>query len=451
VRPVEPFKIKMVEPIRLIPREDRERELKEAGYNVFLIPASSVYIDLLTDSGTGCMSDTQWSALMRGDESYAGARSFFHMRDAVRDIFGYEHVLPAHQGRAAEHVLFSVLVQPGQIVPSNIHFDTTRAHVENRGAEARDLAIESAYATALEAPFKGDMDTEALARLLDSSRSKIPLVMMTVTNNSAGGQPVSMANIRETARVCHERGVPLFFDAARFAENCYFIKEREPGYSNKPIIEIAREMFSYGDGATMSAKKDGLVNIGGFLTLRDGSLADKAKQILILYEGFPTYGGMAGRDMEALATGIREVLDENYLAFRIGQVRLLCDTLHESGVPVIRPAGGHAVYLDAARFLPHVPPRQFPGQSIVCALYLESGIRTVEIGSLMFEKEGESPRLELVRLAIPRRVYTNEHLLYVADAVKELYEKRSTMKGMRIVSQSAVLRHFTARLAPIDS
>ncbi len=450
MRPVEPFKIKMVEPIRLIARDEREREVREAGYNLFQIPATSVYIDLLTDSGTGSMSDSQWASIMRGDESYAGARSFFRLKDAVRSIFGYEHFIPAHQGRAAEHILFSVMVKPGQIVPSNIHFDTTRAHVENRQAEARDLAIDAAYDTALELPFKGDIDCRALEQLIDHSRAQIPLVMMTVTNNSAGGQPVSMKNVREAAAICRDRRVPMFFDAARYAENCYFIKTREAGYKDHSVLEIARELFSYGDGATMSAKKDGLVNMGGFVTLRDGNVAEKIRQQLILYEGFPTYGGMSGRDMEALATGIGEALDEDYLAFRTEQVKLLCDDLHEAGVPVIRPAGGHAVYIDATRFLPDIPASQFPGQAIVCALYLEAGIRSVEVGSLMFGKQNESPRLELVRLAIPRRVYTNDHILYVADAIKELYRKRKQIKGMRIVSQSAVLRHFTARLEPIS-
>ncbi|MEW6363322.1 MAG: tryptophanase [Acidobacteriota bacterium] len=450
MRLVEPYKTKMVEPIRLISREEREQELIRAGYNVFQIPASSVYVDLLTDSGTGSMSDSQWASLMRGDEAYAGSGSYFRLCESIRGIFGYDHVIPTHQGRAAEHVLFTACVKAGQIVPSNIHFDTTRAHIENRRAEARDLAVDEAYDTALERPFKGDMDCALLDRLLSTQREMVPLVMLTVTNNGAGGQPVSMANVRAVSEICRRHKTPLFFDAARFAENAFFVKEREPGYGSKEIIEIAREMFSYGDGATMSAKKDGLVNIGGFVTLRDKALADRIRQFLILYEGFPTYGGLAGRDMEAVAVGLRESLKDDYLAFRIGQVRMVCDMLHEAGVPVIRPAGGHAVYLDARRFLPHVPPSQFPGQAVVCALYLDAGIRTVEIGSLMFGKSAESPRLELVRMAIPRRVYSNDQLRYVADAVIELHRRREQLRGLRLVEAAWVLRHFTARLEPMS-
>ncbi|MBI2837914.1 MAG: tryptophanase [Acidobacteria bacterium] len=449
MREIEPYKIKMVEPIRLVPRAEREAGLREAGFNVFQLPAASVYIDLLTDSGTGSMSQDQWAGIMRGDESYAGSGSFYRLRDTVREIFGYEHVIPTHQGRAAEHVLFAAAVHPGQIVPNNMHFDTTRAHVEHRKAEARDLVVEEAYDTSCESPFKGDIDVEALDRLLSAERHRVPLVMVTITNNSAGGQPVCMENIRETAAVCRKHRVPLFFDAARFAENSFFVKMREAGYADRTIVEIARETFEYGDGATMSAKKDGLVNIGGFVALRDGGLAERIRQHLILYEGFPTYGGMAGRDMEALAIGLHESTREDYLASRIGQIRFLCNTLHDAGVPVLRPAGGHAVYLDARRFAPHIPPAEFPAQALVCELYVEAGIRVVEVGSLMFGKSKESPRLELVRMAVPRRVYTNDHLMYVAEAVIKLYKRRNSIRGMRIVHEAPVLRHFTARLEPV--
>ncbi len=449
MREIEPYKIKMVEPIRLVPRAEREAMLREAGFNVFQLPAASVYIDLLTDSGTGSMSQDQWAGIMRGDESYAGSGSYYRLRDTVREVFGYEHVIPTHQGRAAEHVLFAAAVHPGQIVPNNMHFDTTRAHVEHRKAEARDLVVEEAYDTSSESPFKGEIDVEALDRLLSAERHRVPLVMLTITNNSAGGQPVSMENIRETAAVCRKHRVPLFFDAARFAENSFFVKMREAGYADRTIEEIARETFEYGDGATMSAKKDGLVNIGGFVALRDGGLAERISQHLILYEGFPTYGGMAGRDMEALAIGLHESTREDYLASRIGQIRFLCDTLHEAGVPVLRPAGGHAVYLDARRFAPHIPPAEFPAQALVCELYVDAGIRVVEVGSLMFGKSKEAPRLELVRMAVPRRVYTNDHLMYVAEAVIKLYKRRNSIRGMRIVHEAPVLRHFTARLEPV--
>ncbi len=451
--PAEPFRIKVVEPLRRVSREERERHILEAGLNIFAVPADTIYVDLLTDSGTSAMSDNQWAGLMLGDESYAGSRNFFHFQQTVREIFGYEHVIPTHQGRVAENLLFSTILKPGQVVPNNIHFDTTRANIEHQGAEAADLVIDEGLDPNALHSFKGNLDPAKLDRLLqDKGRERVPLVMITVTNNSGGGQPVSMANVRAVREVCTRHGVPLFFDACRFAENCFFIQQRESGYANKSIAEIARELFSHGDGCTMSAKKDGLVNIGGFLALNDPEWTQRLTNLLILIEGFPTYGGLAGRDLEAIARGLKEVLNEDYLAFRVGQVAQLGELLDHASVPIVKPVGGHAVYLDARRFLPHVPQSQFPGQALVVALYREFGIRAVEVGSLMFghadPATGEPvwPRLDLVRLAIPRRVYTTEHMRYVADSVIQLHRERERLRGLRLVYEAPVLRHFTARL-----
>ncbi len=450
--PAEPFRIKVVEPLRRVSREERERLIHEAGLNIFGVPADSIYVDLLTDSGTSAMSDRQWAGLMMGDESYAGSRNYFHFEKVVREIFGYRHVIPTHQGRVAENLLFSTVLKSGDIVPNNIHFDTTRANVEHQGAEAVDLVIDEGLDPTSEHPFKGNLDPDKLDRVLTERAGHVPLVMITVTNNSGGGQPVSLSNVRAVHAVCRRHDVPLIFDACRFAENCWFIQQREDGQSNRSVAAIAHEMFSYGDGCTMSAKKDGLVNIGGFLALENAEWVERVTNLLILVEGFPTYGGLAGRDLEAMAIGLQEVLNEDYLAFRIGQVSHLGQMLDLAGVPIVKPVGGHAVYLDAQRFLPAIPQSQFPGQALVVALYREFGIRAVEVGSLMFghrdAKSGEMvyPRLELVRLAVPRRVYTTEHMRYVADSVIQIHRKRDRIRGMRITHEAPVLRHFTARL-----
>jgi tyrosine phenol-lyase len=455
--PSEPFRIKVVEPIRRTTREERDKLLRSAGYNLFQVPAESVYVDLLTDSGTAAMSDRQWAGLMLGDESYAGSRNYYHLEETVRSIFGYKHVIPTHQGRMAENLLFSTVVKPGMCIPNNIHFDTTRANVEHQQAEALDLVIKEAYDPHRELPFKGNMD---LCRLEDAinriGREHIPLVMITITNNSGGGQPVSMGNIRQTRALLDRYGIPLFFDACRFAENCYFIKEREQGYADRSIAEIARELFSYGDGCTMSAKKDGLVNIGGFLSLNNDQWAREITNMLILVEGFPTYGGLAGRDLEAMARGFQEVLDEDYLRFRIGQVRYLGELLDQSGVPILKPIGGHAIYLNAKEFLPHIPQSEFPGQALAVALYRDFGIRGVEIGTLMFGKKdpvtGQTihPQLEMVRLAIPRRVYTNMQITYVAESIIELYRRRELIHGLALIYEAPMLRHFTARFSELQ-
>ncbi len=449
----EPFKIKVVEKIHLISRSEREKLIEEAGFNVFNLPAEKIYIDLLTDSGTSAMSDHQWAGIMLGDESYAGSRNFAHFESTIRTITGFKHVIPTHQGRAAENILFSTLVSEGQVVPNNIHFDTTRANVENNGGRPLDLVIPEGLEPESEHPFKGNVDIQKLRGVIKKyGANKIPVAMITVTNNSGGGQPVSMENIRKVSAVLKEYNIPFFLDACRFAENCFFIKEREPGYADKSIAEIARELFSYADGCTMSAKKDALVNIGGFLALNSDTLAQKLKNRLILLEGFPTYGGLAGRDLEAIARGLEEGLDENYLRFRTGQVRYLGELLMEYGVPIVKPPGGHAIYIDAKRFAPHIPQSQFPGQALVVGLYREAGIRAVEIGSLMFaHKDPDTgkmvyPDLELVRLAIPRRVYTNLHLQYVAEAIIHLFQNREKLKGLRLIYEAPALRHFTARL-----
>ena len=456
--PSEPFKIKVVEPIRRTTREERERLLQEAGYNLFQVPADSVYVDLLTDSGTSAMSDHQWAGLMLGDESYAGSKNYYHFEKVVRSIFGYTHVIPTHQGRMAENLLFSTVVKQGMCVPNNIHFDTTRANIEHQHAEALDLVIKEAYDPHCDLPFKGNMDLVRLEDVINrEGRSRIPLAMVTITNNSAGGQPVSMENIRETRALLNRYDIPLFFDACRFAENCFFIKEREPGYADTPMLEIARELFSYGDGCTMSAKKDGLVNIGGFLSLNHDQWAQDITNMLILVEGFPTYGGLAGRDLEAMARGLQEVLDEEYLRFRIGQVRYLGELLDNAGVPILKPIGGHAVYLNAKEFLPHVRREEYPGQSLVVALYREYGIRGVEIGTVMFGKKDTTtgrttyPELEMVRLAIPRRVYTNMQITYVAESIIDLYRHRDLIRGLTLTYEAPVLRHFTARFQEVSS
>jgi tyrosine phenol-lyase len=450
--PSEPFKIKVVEPIRRTTREERERLLQEAGYNLFQVPAESVYVDLLTDSGTSAMSDDQWAGMMLGDESYAGSKNYFHFEEVVRSIFGYTHVIPTHQGRMAENLLFSTVVKPGMCVPNNIHFDTTRANIEHQHAEALDLVIKEAYDPHCDIPFKGNMDLVRLEETINRvGQAQIPLAMLTITNNSGGGQPVSMENIRRTRSLLNRYGIPLFFDACRFAENCFFIHEREPGYADTSILDIARELFSYGDGCTMSAKKDGLVNIGGFLSLNHDQWAQDITNMLILVEGFPTYGGLAGRDLEAMARGLREVLDEDYLRFRIGQVRYLGELLDAAGVPILKPIGGHAVYLNAKEFLPHVRRDEYPGQALVVALYREYGIRGVEIGTVMFGKTDPAsgrmayPELEMVRLAIPRRVYTNMQIAYVAESLIELYRHRDRIGGLILTYEAPVLRHFTAR------
>jgi tyrosine phenol-lyase len=444
---IEPFKIKTVEPIRWTSREERAQLLEQAHYNLFLLPADAILIDLLTDSGTAAMSTRQWAAMMEGDESYAGSRSFNRFRRAVQSIFGYRHVIPTHQGRAAERILFSVICKRGDLVPNNTHFDTTRANVEFVGAEAVDLLLPEGKDPALVRPFKGNMDAAALEELIERVGTKrIPLVMVTITNNSGGGQPVSMENIRTVSAICRRHSIPLYFDACRFAENAYFIKLREKGYENKTPKEIAQEMFALGDGCTMSAKKDGLANIGGFLCTNDDTLAQQEENLLILTEGYPTYGGLAGRDLEAVAVGLEEALEEDYLKYRIASTAYLGNHITAEGVPIVQPPGGHAIYLDARAFLPHIPPAQFPGVALGGALYLEGGIRSVEIGTLMF---GPHATMDLVRLAIPRRVYTQSHVDYVVEVILEVWKHRDEIRGMKLTYQAPFLRHFTAHLEPM--
>jgi tryptophanase len=444
---IEPFRIKTVEPIRLTTRAERERALRAAGNNVFRLRAEDVMIDLLTDSGTNAMSAKQWSAMMDGDESYAGSRSFYRFRDVVQELTGYKHVIPTHQGRAAERILFTTAVQPGDVVLNNIHFDTTRANVEHVGGEARDLVIAEAWLPSYVHPFKGNMNLDALEAVLRAEGERVSLVMVTVTNNSGGGQPVSLENLRGVRAICDRYGKPLFLDACRFAENAWFIKQREAGQRDRSPKEIAQEMFSLADGCTMSAKKDGLANIGGFVAMNDDALAEKCRNLLILTEGFPTYGGLAGYDLEAIARGLEEVVDEHYLADRVGSVAFLADCLVERGVPIVQPPGGHAVYVDAAALLPHIEPLEFPGIALVSALYVEAGVRACEIGSVMFGGDGRAAGMELVRLAIPRRVYTRSHLAYVAEAFGEI--DASALSGYRIVNAPKVLRHFTAEFEPM--
>lgn len=452
---IEPFRIKSVEPIYFNTRDQRELILEKAFYNPFLIHSNDILIDLLTDSGTSAMSSNQWAGIMQGDESYAGSPSFFRFEETVRDITGLPLVIPTHQGRAAEKILFSILGGKGKFFVSNTLFDTTRANIEFSGAEGIDLLCEEGKHPTIPAPFKGNMDTEALKHFIrEKGADKIPLCIITITNNSGGGQPVSMANIREVKKICTENKIPLFIDACRFAENAWFIKIREDGYADKPVPEIVKEMFSYAEGCTMSAKKDAFANIGGFLAMRDEELALKCRNLLIITEGFPTYGGLAGRDLEAIAIGLKEVMEEHYLQYRIRSIEYITNKLIRAGVPVMQPAGGHAVYIDAREMLPHIPVDQYPGQALTGALYLEGGIRSVEIGSLMFGKYDEQHQLipaqmELVRLAIPRRVYTQSHIDYVAEVIIEVHNKRDVIRGLKIIEEAPMLRHFTAKLKPI--
>ena len=449
---IEPFRIKTVEPIRRTTREQREAALKAAGYNLFLLKAEDVLIDLLTDSGTGAMSSAQWAGMMQGDESYAGARSFYRFEAAVQEITHLKHVIPTHQGRAAERILFGAMLKPGDIVPNNTHFDTTRANIEYRGATALDIPIPEGREPERYHPFKGNIDLDALERVLAEHPGKVPLAMITVTNNSGGGQPVSMANIRAASEICRRHGVPLCLDACRFAENAWFIKLREEGYADSSPRQIAEEMFSYVDGATMSAKKDGLANIGGFLALNDDELAQRCKNVLIMTEGFPTYGGLAGYDLEAIAIGLHEVLDPDYLHYRISSVGYLGRLLTLENVPIVQPPGGHAIYLDAKALLPHIPQSEYPAWALSLVLYLEGGIRSVEIGSVMFGMQPDGTEKpadkELVRLAFPRRVYTQSHVDYLAEVLIHVNTLRDRIRGVRMVDAPPVLRHFSARLEP---
>ncbi|HQU17676.1 MAG TPA: tryptophanase [Fimbriimonadaceae bacterium] len=450
---IEPFRIRSVEPIRFNSPDDRKSILEQANWNVFKIDAEEVLIDLLTDSGTAAMSSAQWAAIMVGDESYAGSKSYKAFVTQVKSIFGFEHIIPVHQGRAAEKILMSIVGGEGKSVPNNNHFDTTRANIEFTGAKAVDLVVEEANDFDSEFPFKGNIDLDKLSAFLDENAGRVPIGMITVTNNTGGGQPVSMENIRKVAALYKQAGAPFYIDACRFAENAWLIKQREPGYADKSPLEIAREMFSYADGATMSLKKDGFGNIGGFLAMNDPQLAEQARNLLILTEGFPTYGGMAGRDLQALAVGLEEVLDEKYLEYRAANIRYMAEHLLATGVRIVQPPGGHAVYIDAKHFYPHIPPESFPGQALVCQLYLKGGIRAVEVGSLMFGRSIDGREYpaerELVRLAMPRRVYTQAHVNYVCEVIAEMFEERSRVQGLRITRQSPILRHFTADLAPV--
>jgi tryptophanase len=450
---IEPFRIKSVEPIRHLTGEERQERLEEAGYNLFGLRSEDVMIDLLTDSGTGAMSAEQWAGVQRADESYAGSPSFYRFEAAVKELFPYRHVIPTHQGRAAERILFAVVGGPGKVVPSNTHFDTTRANVEASGAEAVDLPIPEGRVPSNRHPFKGNMDVAALERLLAERREDVPVVFMTVTNNSGGGQPVSLENLRRVRDVCAAHRVPLFLDACRFAENAWFIRMREPGWAERPVTEIVHAMASCASGMTMSAKKDGLANMGGWLALDDDELAHRCRTLLILTEGFPTYGGLAGRDLEAIAQGLREVVDHDYLHYRIRSTAYLGEALERAGVPIVVPVGGHAVYIDARALLPHVPPLEYPGQAVAVELYREGGVRGCEIGTVMFGRHpdgSETPApMDLVRLAVPRRVYTQSHIDYVIEVVERVAARRDDLRGFRIVEEPPSLRHFSARFAPL--
>jgi len=453
---IEPFRIKVVEPIRMTTVSERLKLLEEAGYNMFHLRSRDVLLDLLTDSGTSAMSAEQWAGMMRGDEAYAGSPSYYRFEEAVKEVFGFEQVIPTHQGRAAERILFQTMCREGDVVPSNTHFDTTRANVEAVGARAVDLPIPEGLRPSDPHPFKGNLDTGRLEELIaKEGADRVPLVMLTLTNNSGGGQPVSMANVRQVAAICERFGIPLYLDACRFAENAYLIRLREEGYQDRPVREIAREIFSHAQGCTMSAKKDGLANIGGFVATNDPELARRQRNVLILTEGFPTYGGLAGRDLEAIAIGLREVLDEDYLEYRLASVRYLGERIAAGGVPIVQPPGGHAIYIDAAAFLPHVPPLELPGQTLVAELFVEGGIRSVEVGSVMFgtrdpETGEESPApMELVRLALPRRVYTQSHVDFMVEAILAFARRKDSVGGFRFTYQEPVLRHFTARFEPL--
>ncbi|MEM3577186.1 MAG: tryptophanase [Candidatus Bathyarchaeia archaeon] len=453
----EPFRIKMVERIKLHPREIREKLIREAGYNVFMLKADDVFIDLLTDSGTSAMSDEQWAGMIKTRQAYAGSESYYSLERAVKDIFGFKYLIPVHQGRAAENILFSTMVSPGCYVPNNMHFDTTEANVLLRGGVPVNLVVEEAYDTQKISPFKGNMDVEKLERFIkEKTPEKIPLIMITITNNSAGGQPVSMQNIRAVSETARKYGIPFFIDACRFAENCFLIKMREEGYQNKSVKEIARELFSYADGCTFSGKKEALTNIGGMLCTNIEELYEKFKTLAITIEGFITYGGLACRELEAMAVGLYEAIDEEYQAYRHHQIEFFAKLLRDGGVPIVEPPGGHAVYVDAKKFLPHIPPEQFPGQALVVQLYIEAGVRAVELGSSCFGKVDEKTgkfipaRMELVRLSIPRRVYTDNHLRYVAESLIRLYEKREHIKGLKRVYAPKLLGHFTARFEPVS-
>ena len=452
---IEPFKIKSVEPLRITTRRQREAHLEAAGYNMFRLASEDVLIDLLTDSGTGAMSSEQWAGMMRGDEAYAGSSSFARFESVIRELTGYKHVIPTHQGRAAERILFSVTAGKGKVIPGNHHFDTTRANIEATGAQALDLPSEESAQAARPAPFKGNIDLGRLEALLEERGADVPLCIVTLTDNSGGGQPVSLKNLREARRLLKRHGVPLLLDAARFAENAMFVKLREPGQEGRTPREIAREQFSYADGCTMSAKKDGIANIGGFLALNSDEWSQAARQLLILTEGFTTYGGLAGRDLEAIAQGLEEVLHEDYLRYRLRSAEYLGEGIRKAGIPIVEPPGGHAVYVDARAALPHIPPEELPGQAFSCALYLEGGVRTVEIGTVMFGHTDDATgrqvpgEHDLVRLALPRRVYTQSHVDYVIEVVEALARKRSSMRGYRIVSEPPALRHFTATFEPL--
>ena len=450
---IEPFRIKSVEPIRMTTREERAALLKAAKYNLFKLHSDDVIIDLLTDSGTSAMSAAQWGAVMTGDESYAGAPSFYRFESAVRDLMDFAHIIPAHQGRAAEHLLFTLIAKPGHIIPSNTHFDTTRGNIEAMGAEAVDLPIPEGRVPSLDHPFKGNMDLAALDVLLKDKGEAVPAVMMTITNNAGGGQPVSLENIRSAAEIAHAHGKPFFIDGCRFAENAWFIKLREPGQQDRSIKDIVRDTFAVADGMTMSAKKDAFANIGGWLAVNDDALAERARTLLIQTEGFPTYGGLAGRDLDAIAQGLKEIIDEDYLRYRVRTNSYIAERLDEMGVPVVKPAGGHAVFVDARAFLPHIPPLEYPGQALACALYEAGGIRGCEIGTVMFGRKpdgSEEPaRMDLVRLAMPRRVYTQSHADYIVEVFEELAATKDALRGLKIVKEPSMMRHFTAEFAPL--